>query len=146
MNVVEDMGTDLKVQVNERYPSIQYYVSLIKGHKYLAIFNHTIVNVYTTEGFYFDVNGVKEYTSDSKYIRVVFQDNQDYGAYPVEQTYEKPLFYDLTQMFGVGNEPTTYEEYLDRISHYHIKDAYAYNAGEVVNYKGTGIETTGRNL
>ena len=53
---------------------------------------------------------------------------------------------DLTQMFGAGNEPSTYEEYLDRISHYHIKDAYAYNAGEVVNYKGTGIKTTGRNL
>lgn len=53
---------------------------------------------------------------------------------------------DLTQMFGTGNEPSTYEEYLDRISHYHIKDAYAYNAGEVVNYKGTGIKTTGRNL
>lgn len=53
---------------------------------------------------------------------------------------------DLTQMFGAGNEPSTYEEYLDRISHYHIKDAYAYNAGEVMNYKGTGIKTTGRNI
>ena len=49
---------------------------------------------------------------------------------------------DLTQMFGAGNEPSTYEEYLDRISHYHIEDAYAYNAGEVVNYKGVGIRTT----
>ena len=53
---------------------------------------------------------------------------------------------DLTQMFGAGNEPSTYEEYLDRISHYHIEDAYAYNAGEVMNYKGTGIKTTGRNI
>lgn len=49
---------------------------------------------------------------------------------------------DLTQMFGSGNEPSTYEEYLDRISHYHIEDTYAYNAGEVVNYKGVGIKTT----
>lgn len=49
---------------------------------------------------------------------------------------------DLTQMFGAGNEPTTYEEYLDRISHYHIADEYAYNEGEVVNYKGVGIRTT----
>ena len=54
----------------------------------------------------------------------------------------RPLVYDLTQMFGAGNEPSTYEEYLDRISHYHIEDAYAYNAGEVVNYKGVGIRTT----
>ena len=54
----------------------------------------------------------------------------------------KQCVYDLTQMFGAGNEPSTYEEYLDRISHYHIKDANAYNAGEVVNYKGVGIKTT----
>ena len=52
------------------------------------------------------------------------------------------IFTDLTQMFGTGNEPSTYEEYLNRISHYHIKDAYAYNAGEIVNYKGVGIKTT----
>ena len=59
-------------------------------------------------------------------------------------TYKKSSLHliDLTQMFGAGNEPSTYEEYLDRISHYHIKDAYAYNAGEVVNYKGVGIKTT----
>lgn len=49
---------------------------------------------------------------------------------------------DLTQMFGAGNEPSTYEEYLERISHYHIADEYAYNGGEVVNYKGIGIKTT----
>lgn len=54
--------------------------------------------------------------------------------------------FDLTQMFGAGNEPSTYEEYLNRISHYYIEDTYAYNAGEVMNYKGTGIKTTGRNL
>ena len=54
----------------------------------------------------------------------------------------KQCIYDLTQMFGAGNEPSTYEEYLDRMSHYHIKDANAYNAGEVVNYKGVGIKTT----
>ena len=52
------------------------------------------------------------------------------------------MCHDLTQMFGAGNEPSTYEEYLDRISHYHISDEYAYNAGEVVNYKGIGIKTT----
>ena len=54
----------------------------------------------------------------------------------------RPMLLDLTQMFGAGNEPSTYEEYLDRISHYHIADEYAYNAGEVVNYKGVGIKTT----
>lgn len=52
------------------------------------------------------------------------------------------ILIDLTQMFGAGNEPSTYEEYLDRISHYHIADEYAHNAGEVVNYRGTGIKTT----
>ena len=71
-----------------------------------------------------------------------FQVNGDYDN--SEMTYYAKDFQvlDLTQMFGAGNEPSTYEEYLDRISHYHIKDAYAYNAGEVVNYKGVGIRTT----
>ena len=71
-----------------------------------------------------------------------FQVNGDYAN--SEMTYYAKDFQvvDLTQMFGAGNEPSTVEEFLDRISHYHIADEYAYNAGEVVNYKGVGIKTT----
>lgn len=40
-------------------------------------------------------------------------------------------YYDLTQMFGAGNEPTTYEEFLFRKPQ--VADEYAYNEGEIVS-------------
>lgn len=51
---------------------------------------------------------------------------------------------DLTQMFGAGNEPTTYEEFLQRKPK--VADEYAYNEGTIVNNKVEAVVTTGRNL
>lgn len=51
---------------------------------------------------------------------------------------------DLTQMFGAGNEPTTYEEFLSRKPK--VADEYAYNEGTIVNNKMEKVVTTGRNL
>lgn len=51
---------------------------------------------------------------------------------------------DLTQMFGAGNEPTTYEEFLSRKPK--VADEYAYNEGTIVNNKVEKVVTTGRNL
>lgn len=52
--------------------------------------------------------------------------------------------YNLTQMFGAGNEPSTYEEFLQRKPK--IADEYAYNEGTIVNNKVDAIKTTGINL
>lgn len=51
---------------------------------------------------------------------------------------------DLTQMFGAGNEPTTYEEFLQRKPK--VADEYAYNEGTIVNNKVEKMVTTGINL
>ena len=51
---------------------------------------------------------------------------------------------DLTQMFGAGNEPTTYEEFLQRKPK--VADEFAYNEGTIVNNKVEKVVTTGRNL
>ena len=51
--------------------------------------------------------------------------------------------YDLTKMFGAGNEPTTIEEFYSRIPM--GVDLNAYNEGEVINMKATGIKSVGRN-
>ena len=51
---------------------------------------------------------------------------------------------DLTQMFGAGNEPTTYEEFLQRKPK--VADEYAYNEGTIVNNNIEKVVTTGRNL
>lgn len=58
--------------------------------------------------------------------------------------YFRPQLIDLTQMFGAGNEPTTYEEFLSRKPK--VADEYAYNEGTIVNNKVEAIKTSGVNL
>ena len=52
--------------------------------------------------------------------------------------------YDLTQMFGAGNEPTTIEEFYARIPS--GVDMNAYNAGEVIHMNTESIKSVGENL
>lgn len=51
--------------------------------------------------------------------------------------------YDLTRMFGAGNEPSTIEEFYQRIPK--GIDINAYNEGEVVNMNVEGIKSVGFN-
>lgn len=57
----------------------------------------------------------------------------------IEGDFSDFWFTDLTQMFGAGNEPTTYEEFLQRKPK--VADEYAYNEGEIINFTATGIES-----
>lgn len=50
----------------------------------------------------------------------------------------------LTQMFGAGNEPSTYAEFLVRCPK--VADPFAYNEGVIVSSNPMGIKTTGRNI
>lgn len=52
------------------------------------------------------------------------------------------IFVDLTRMFGAGNEPSTVEEFYQRIPNV---DLNAYNEGEVVNMNVQGIKSVGFN-
>lgn len=54
-----------------------------------------------------------------------------------------PVLYDLTQMFGVGNEPTTVAEFYQRRPV--GLDLAAYNEGEIVDGNYEAIKTTGFN-
>lgn len=56
----------------------------------------------------------------------------------------QPVLIDLTQMFGAGNEPATYEDFLQRKPT--VVDEYAYNEGEIINNKVEAIKTSGVNL
>ena len=64
------------------------------------------------------------------------------GAVISSATY-RPLLFDLTQMFGAGNEPTTIEEFYQRIPM--GVDMNAYNEGTIYNMKATGIKSVGVN-
>lgn len=54
----------------------------------------------------------------------------------------KPQLFDLTFMFGAGNEPATVAEFRKMFP----KDIYEYNAGELLSVNPSGIETVGFNL
>lgn len=56
----------------------------------------------------------------------------------------RPRITDLTQMFGAGNEPSTYEEFLRRKPS--VADEYAYNEGEIVSSDINSVSCCGRNL
>lgn len=49
--------------------------------------------------------------------------------------------FDLTQMFGAGNEPATVEEFRAIFP----LDYYVYNPGELISFTGTGLKTVGFN-
>lgn len=51
---------------------------------------------------------------------------------------------DLTQMFGAGNEPTSYEKYLKH-KPMNIANEYAYNAGTIVDMRVNEIKSVGDN-
>lgn len=53
----------------------------------------------------------------------------------------KPQWFDLTLMFGAGNEPATIAE-LEKMF---PLDYYDYNAGEVIPFAGQNLVTTGKN-
>lgn len=55
----------------------------------------------------------------------------------------RPRIYDLTKMFGAGNEPTTIEEFYARIPM--GVDLNAYNEGEVIHMDVQSIESVGVN-
>ena len=59
----------------------------------------------------------------------------------------RPQLFDLTLLFGSGNEPTTVEEFESWLaSNIGLREYYPYNAGTVLNVNMTGIETLGFNL
>jgi hypothetical protein len=54
----------------------------------------------------------------------------------------KPRLYDLTQMFGAGNEPTTIEEFEARKP---LGVTEAYNEGEIISYDAQELKSVGFN-
>lgn len=53
--------------------------------------------------------------------------------------------YDLSLMFGLGNEPT-YAEFKAYLEKYFPRHDYAYNEGELLNVNPSGIKTVGFNI
>lgn len=110
------------------------------GHKYLA-------RVLSTQGeniYLRDTQNGKNYSSE------IFTNNyNNYNSFSIrinsgvaEGTYDViPIIFDLTEKFGSGNEPTTVAEF----EALYPLPYYAYNPGELLPLKATGLETVGFN-
>lgn len=117
---------------------------LIKGHKYYLAgcpSGGTSTTYYLTDqtNAYDYGNGViftATYASGERAIVL------RYGA---DVTFSnlvfRPVLFDLTQMFGAGNEPATIEEFKRLFP----RDDYSYNEGEVIHFNGRRLLTTGFN-
>lgn len=83
-------------------------------------------------------NSVFSPLKNSNSIEVAMNPNREYDEL------RELKFFDLTQMFGSGNEPTTPEDFAKRLGYSSIDDvAYIpYNNGEIVSSFAEGIKTT----
>lgn len=79
--------------------------------------------------------------TDKTIYQKIFIDDSNY-SYPLERyrkgmefnnTTFRAFGYNLTLMFGAGNEPTTVEEFHQRIEGIPV-DIYAYNPGELIEW------------
>lgn len=122
------------------------FARFVSGHKYLALLR----GITSTPKLYLRV----DYASGQPWIST----NKG-SLFTASDTYEKPIYirayqysgedvnvipqiFDLTQMFGSGNEPSTVEEFEKMFP----VDYYPYNAGEIVSAGVTEVVKQGRNL
>lgn len=93
-----------------------------------------IVNYFTIGTNWTICSRLLEATSTARYFYVYVNTA---GTYNVKNA----MLFDLTQMFGAGNEPT-----LDEFNAMFTDEYYVHNAGELISCKPSGMQTVGFNL
>lgn len=119
-----------------------------KGHKYLMVAN-PLSGVYGKDQLLFSS---QSYGQDSTGHGAIITNESSnakwyYTLYVYKDvTYDnvklQPQIFDLTQMFGAGNEPSTVEEFEKMFP----ADYYTYTAGEIVSAGTESIVEQGKNL
>ena len=123
-------------------------VVLKENNKYLLL--EKVIKVKTVVGFReintnnrsenkdIQPNRIFSPLKSSNCIEVVMDNGREYDELV------KLKFFDLTQMFGSGNEPTTPEDFAKRLGYSSIDDVpyIPYNEGEIVSSFAEGIKTT----
>lgn len=80
-------------------------------------------------------------TASNEAIEIAFRIN-DAAAANTSAKFRNIVVCDLTKMFGAGNEPATAADFEALFP----RTDYAYDAGSLLNFTGTGIKTVGFNL
>lgn len=151
-------GAVITLAATGSWPSIYNIAPFIKGHKYLAIVE---LQVPTTDTVVIGtpVNNNAQYRqvveANKKTIVNAFLDcTANYNEFYIYPNWNEPaqggVYYistpiriDLTKEFGMGDEPTTIEEYYQRKPIGINEDEY--NEGTLVNLVPKAIKTTGLN-
>ena len=138
-------------QGNKAFPK---GAQIVKGHKYVIVANDLNgygVFIFTRKnstsqqiaGALRDENGVKFFTSEYDAVSTG-EDNEDNSIWwYIEGSYAQANLYDLTKMFGQGNEPTTADAF-NAMLPLNV-DLNAYNEGEVIPFNGVAIKSVGDN-
>ena len=126
---------------------------IISGHKYYVNFNQTQFDdknkhrclffwssTYVLTGLSSSNNG-KIITAPETLKNTSLRFGKSSDASPMPITI-KPCIYDLTQMFGAGNEPSTPEEFEALFP----EDYYPYNEGKLMSMPVNKVVEQGRNL
>ena len=101
------------------YHQIAPYESLVKGHKYMVpmfgnyIGGYFYASVYDEDGKYITEisNSIYKATENSYHAIFILYATADH---PVDDKLYKPQFFDLTEMYGAGNEPTNVAEFREK--------------------------------
>ena len=119
-----------------------------KGHKYLMAAN-PLSGVYgvdqltfSSQSFGQDSTGHGVIITNESSNAVWYYTIYVYKGVTYDSVKLQPQIFDLTQMFGVGNEPTTVEEFEKMFP----ADYYPYNAGEIISAGTEEVVEQGKNL
>lgn len=134
------------------YIILMQYTNFLASHKYILIAVGAPVGKWYNQGFYFTgISGLSTSSMIGAEGYKIFQPSADgegglnltcWEGYSLSCKF-RPIFCDLTQMFGAGYEPTTIEEFYARIPM--GIDINAYNEGEVIHMDVQSIESQGVN-
>lgn len=121
--------------LNERHK----YMLLEKEIKVKEVLSYREINTNNrSENKDIQPNSVFSPLKTSNCIEVAMYQNREYDEL------RKLKFFDLTTMFGSGNEPTTPDDFAKRLGYSSIDDVpyIPYNEGEIVSSFAEGIKTT----
>jgi len=121
-------------------------INLYSGHKYV-LFPYNIGNGNAglfINGIYANYIGMFSPSNNERY-RFVMRRIAD--GQTVNETYNEPILYDLTLIYGAGNEPTSVEQFEADYQRWFGKTLTyePYDAGSLRNVKMSAIKTTGFN-
>lgn len=146
------------------YTKLSSFSGIVTGHKYHISCDYSVNGVSTTSypNYSFAIGGtigdgcrvnLKNTNGEKRKLEVIKSFSVSSDDFAIQSVWgyiegaelwiDNLMLIDLTKMFGAGNEPTTVEEFYERMPM--GIDPYAYNEGELLSVNVESIVTNGFN-